>query len=580
MPSTGRRGLSTVNVNCFGDATGSITTMVTGGTPGTTGYLYEWTTGATTPDLDNLVSDNYFVTVTDELGCTVASGTGISEPPVLTNTATADNVSCFGDANGSVFVQANGGTSPYEYIWNTGSTDQLLEDLSPGTYTVTMTDAFGCTNEDILEVTEPTELMLSSSTTDIDCYGAFTGEIDLTISGGTSASGSYSTSWSTGQFSEDIDQLSAGNYEVIITDDNGCQILENFTLIQSDELIPAVIAADVSCYEYADGSVSVTVSGGNAPYTYDWSTGETTEQIGNLPAGDYAVTITDVLGCEISAESEVTEPELLFIPDYFVQEAGCKTGADGSVNITVEGGTPDYSFNWSNGVATEDIEGVPGGSYTVTVSDANACSVSQTFDIGETPSSFKAFFLAASGLFDVDSVEVNADDIIHFIDVSHPNPIEWEWHFGDPDTTTSNLANPVFSYPNDPGVAQSSYDVTLVASNLYCSDSITKRIWITNNMRLIDTQRDSAVYLEFTKVLAYPNPSSGRVTLEVELSKEKDIRVAILDVAGKWIDGFSMEGDDAYTTELDLGHLAQGMYLIRIQADNEVYTVRIVITGG
>lgn len=563
------------SVTCHGGADGSLTATVTGGVPG---YQYLWETGDTTAAIGNLASGNYFVTVTDALGCTRADVKFVSQPDELLGHPVATNVSCYGLANGIASVQPTGGTAPYSYLWATGSMDSTLQDLVPGTYGITITDAAGCTKAETVQVTQPNLLTATSVVTDLNCYGDFTGAIDLTITGGVPLPvGGYNVSWQIGQFTEDIDQLSAGEYAVEILDANGCIFEDTIAVAQPDELVAAATVDSISCYGANDGTIGLTISGGIVPYTYAWDNGGTVAQLTGLSEGDYTSTVTDGHGCTLTSEYTITQPDFLSIA-YQIQRAGCKANNDGRINITMEGGVPAYTFNWSTGATTEDISQLTIGTYHVTATDHNGCTAVESLNVASSGGTFHAHFLAASGLFDVDSVEVNSDDIIQFVDVSLPAPLAWEWHFGDPDSSTSSLPNPTFSYPNDDMVAQSSYMATLIASNLHCRDTMTKQIWITNNLRLNAPKEDSLTYLQFTEVMAYPNPTSGMVNLKVSLSREEKVRLYVLDVLGQVLQQDELEGDDHYETKLDLGNYLPGIYFINLKSQNQVHTLKVVVS--
>ncbi len=563
-----------VDVACFGEANGSLTANASGGTPGTMGYEFLWDNGQAIATIDNLASGNYFLTVTDELGCTTATNDYLAQPDLLLGNLTAENISCFGLSNGSAVVQPTGGTMPYTYLWATNEVDSLLEDLDIGNYSVVITDANGCSTTEATQITQPDLLTAVATVTDLNCFNDFSGAIDLTVSGGTPT---YDITWNSGQFTEDIDQLAAGDYILNGLDGNGCVVMDTITVAQPDAILAVPEINNISCYGGNDGAINLTVSGGNSPYIFNWQNGATTPGITGLPIGIYAPTITDNNGCTLTSDIELTQPTFVSVA-YQIQRAGCKTDHDGHINLTVEGGVPAYTFNWSNGAVSENVSQLTAGTYTVTVMDDNGCTMSQSLGVASTGGTFEAHFLAASGLFDVDSVEVNSDDIIQFVDVSQPTPLSWEWQFGDPDSTTSGLPNPAFSYPNDNTVAQSSYMATLIATNLFCTDTMTKQIWITNNFRLNGPGEDSLGYLTFTDILAYPNPTAGMVTLDIKLSREEKVRLYVVDVLGKILEQNELEGDDHYTTKLDFTDFLPGIYFINLRSVNQVHTVKIVVS--
>ncbi|MFT6742715.1 MAG: hypothetical protein ACJAVF_004236, partial [Paraglaciecola sp.] len=570
-----------VDVLCFGDATGSILATASGGVSSTNGYQYQWIGGETTPLIENLIADNYFITVTDDLGCTVANNDFIEQAPALSNVFDAEDISCFGFENGSILTDVSGGNTPYTYLWSNDSLGSFVENLAASNYSLTITDANSCELIDQIEIIEPDTLLPAYAVTDLNCFGDFGGAINLTISGGTTASGNYSILWNNGQFVPNINQLAAGEYSVILTDDNGCFVEDTIMVNQPDAFAVMETVQDPLCFNDENGTISLAVIGGIAPYDFDWSTGEIntdvlSSQISNLADGSYSSSITDANGCTTIQQSEVTEPDLLGL-NFQIQRAGCTTNDDGSVDITVSGGTPAYSFNWNNNEISEDISAITAGNYSVTVLDANNCELTRSFVIAETDTTFTAYFLAASGLFDVDTVEVFADEIIQFIDVSNPLPLTWDWSFNDPSNNSSNLPNPAFGYPDDNTADETAYFPKLVVSNLFCRDSIDKQIWITNNLRIIAPPKDSLFYIDFKEVKAYPNPSTGLVTVEVELTNTQDLSLNIVDAVGMIHQRKEFSDKDTYKIELDMSDLTPGIYFINLHSSTRVHTVRVVI---
>ncbi|HEX7846083.1 MAG TPA: immunoglobulin domain-containing protein, partial [Chitinophagaceae bacterium] len=220
-----------VNVLCFGNSTGSINLTVTGGT---SPYTYAWSNGATTQDITSLPAGTYNVTVTDANGCTaVLNNIVITQPAAaLALSETNVNVLCFGNSTGSIDLTVAGGTSPYTYAWSNGATTQDITSLPAGTYSVTVTDANGCTAVlNNIVITQPAAaLALSETHVNVLCFGNSTGSINLTVTGGTSP---YTYAWSNGATTQDITSLPAGAYNVTVTDANGCTaVLNNIVITQ------------------------------------------------------------------------------------------------------------------------------------------------------------------------------------------------------------------------------------------------------------------------------------------------------------------------------------------------------------
>ncbi|WP_173021577.1 SdrD B-like domain-containing protein [Lewinella sp. W8] len=362
------------NVDCPGDATGSIDLTVTGGTAP---FTYLWSNGATTEDISGLMAGTYSNTTTDANGCTETITVQINQPANLMITDNVVDVDCNGAATGRITVLASGGTPVYTYAWNTGATTRTITDLTAGTYVVTVTDANDCEIVASFTVNEPTAIMVSGTVTDNDCFGEDEGAIDLTVAGGT---GGYAFQWSNGATTEDITGLTAGTYDVTVTDVNDCEATASFTVEEADEIDLSVVPTNVLCFGGNDGSIDLTVMGGLAPYTYLWTTGATTEDLSGLTAGTYTVVVTDAGACQASISVSIQQPSALEASAALTNVA-CPGDATGSINLTVSGGTPAYTFAWSNGATTEDIGNLMAGTYGVTITDANNCTLEQSYTL-------------------------------------------------------------------------------------------------------------------------------------------------------------------------------------------------------
>jgi len=357
-------------VLCYGDATGAIDLTVTGGTAP---YTFLWSNGATTEDLVNLTAGTYTVAITDANSCMTTAGGTVSQPAAaLAGTAVVTDVSCFGGNDGVVDLTVTGGTPPYTFLWSNGATTEDLVNLTAGTYTATITDANSCTTTSGGTVTQPAAPLAGTTiVTDVLCYGDATGTIDLTVTGGTAP---YTFLWSNGATTEDISGLTAGTYIVVITDANSCTTTSGGTVTQpAAPLAGTTVITDVLCFGDATGAIDLTVTGGTAPYTFLWSNGATTEDLINLTAGTYTVTITDANSCITTAGGTVTQPAAPLAGTTIVTDVLCYGDATGAIDLTVTGGTAPYTFLWSNGATTEDLVNLTAGTYIVTITDANSC---------------------------------------------------------------------------------------------------------------------------------------------------------------------------------------------------------------
>jgi hypothetical protein len=267
----------------------------------------------------------------------------VSQPSAsLTTSATGTNVNCFGNATGAVSLTVNGGTGPYSYAWSNGATTQNISNIVAGNYTVTVTDANGCTSsQNAISITQPSAALNSSvaATQNINCFGSGTGAINIAVSGGTTP---YSFNWSNGATTQNLTNLASGTYSVTITDAKGCtSSTNNITLSQPSAAISANIQSmqNVSCNGGGNGALNLTVAGGTAPYTYLWSNGATTQNINGLSSGIYNVTITDSKGCELQATGTVSQPaNALSASISSSQNVLCFGGNNAHINLSVSGG--------------------------------------------------------------------------------------------------------------------------------------------------------------------------------------------------------------------------------------------------
>lgn len=365
---------------CFGGTDGQITsTGVSGGTPP---YTFSWTgTAQTTENISGLSAGTYTLTVTDSIGCShTFPSVVLGEPTPISITETHNDVSCNGDVDGSIDVSVSGGTGGYTYLWMPGgSTGQDTANLAPGIYEVFVTDAAGCQDSLTVQILEPAVLVASATTTDATCSGLCDGTATINAVGGTIP---YTFTWSpNSNVGPTSVSLCAGSYSVIVSDANGCQDTTSFT-IDDNQLQVSVNTTDVSCNGYCDGTATAVVTGNHPPFTYDWQpTGGTGTSESALCGGNYTLTVTDNNGCVQVVNFTINEPTPISI-SMAVTDVSCEGGSDGSIDLTVSGGTGPYTYQWYPlGQTTEDINNLPAGTYSVVVTDANGCT-SSTVTLG------------------------------------------------------------------------------------------------------------------------------------------------------------------------------------------------------
>jgi hypothetical protein len=367
-----------VNILCNGNATGSIDITVI---PGTAPYTYAWSDSNTNEDRTSLIAGTYTVTVTDANGCTATVSATLTEPATAVSAiCSATPVSCFGGNNGTASVSASGGTGALSYVWSTSATTSAISGLTAATYTVTVTDANGCTTTCESVVTQPAVVTANCSGTNVDCFGNSTGAASVIAGGGTSP---YTYLWSTSNTNASIMGLTAATYTVTVTDANGCTATCEYVVTQPLALAVNCSGTDVLCFGNATGSASVVASDGTAPYTYMWSNSQTTASISGLVAATYTVTVTDANGCTLSCNYTVTQPATALSIACSGTNVSCNGGANGSATVLATDGTAPYTYAWSNSQTTASISGLTANTYTVTVTDANGCTLSCNYTVTE-----------------------------------------------------------------------------------------------------------------------------------------------------------------------------------------------------
>ncbi|MFH2095049.1 MAG: choice-of-anchor L domain-containing protein, partial [Bacteroidota bacterium] len=365
-----------VDALCYNSCDGSITANPLGtSTPYT--YIWDDPMAQTTQTASNLCAGTFNVTFTNSDGCVGTSSSSISQPAQLTSTISGVNVLCFGGNNGSASLTPAGGIQPYTYLWSDGQTTQDASGLVAGTYTATVTDDNGCTVTQSIVIQGPASPLSASLTSnDISCYGYTDGNIDLTVTGGTVP---YSYAWNTGQTIQDITNAPAGNYSVVITDNNGCTTTQAVVITQPTELIYTTSVTDATCWGQSDGVVTISVSQGTPPYTYIWSNGMSGYSLMNVPGGTYSVTATDNNGCTVTETLFVDEPDKVIAaasPDKWI----C-IGQSVILNTSATGGNPGYTYHWSTGGtgSTLTVNPVVTTQYWVYAEDVNSCVSSKEY---------------------------------------------------------------------------------------------------------------------------------------------------------------------------------------------------------
>lgn len=431
--------MSSTDATC-GVNDGTAEVNVSGGT-GT--YSYSWNPGGeTTAIITDLSAGSYEVTVTDGNSC-VETGTvtvNSTNAPTISVESTED-VSCFGGDDGSAEVSASGGVPGYTFTWNPGGlTGAQQNDLEPGIYTVTVEDNDGCVNSTSVEINEPDEIVLNTSSTPSSCT-VDDGEASVSVAGGT---GPYTYEWSpNGETTDNITGVGAGVYSVEVTDSEGCTATSNVNVNSVNGPIISIDNVDnISCSGEDDGAITISVSGGTAPFSYDWSpAGGTAPTAENLPPGTYTVTVTDDAGCTSIEQVDIIETNPILVDETIIP-SDCGEN-NGSIDLTVSGGTGSFTYDWSPNVSFGDqASNLGGGDYTVTVTDANGCSITQTYTVEEIGGIDVFIIPESSTVFEGESVILSVE--------TNPNAVITEYNWSPADgLNCTDCSNPVATPSED-----------------------------------------------------------------------------------------------------------------------------------
>lgn len=376
------------NLACKGDSNGQITLSIT---DGSSPYTYSWAHDSllSTNQATNLPAGTYYYSITDSQGLSLFDSIVLTEPDSLTFTVSKSDILCAGSNDGAISFSASGGTAPFQYSINGGSSysaNSTFNGLAAGVYNLQILDGNNCVKFDTISLLQLgfLSLTLDSSSNPL-CNGLNNGSISVTASGGILP---YSYLWTNGDTIDDISNLTANFYTLTVTDASGCSqtLSHNITepsVLSSSPTTSSFNGFQISCWGAADGSITLNPTGGTAPYSYSWvhDPSETSNSISNLDIGVYIFTITDDHLCSFSDTITINQADSLWIQSITKYPNNCSNGADGSLAFNVSGGALPYSFSLFDSIGnlisnSDSIGNLTHGNYTFSVIDANSCSTS------------------------------------------------------------------------------------------------------------------------------------------------------------------------------------------------------------
>ena len=545
---------SQTNIACFGGSNGSASVNTpTGGTPG---YTYNWAPGNPAGDgtasVTGLTAGTYTVTVTDANGCAATQSFTITQPvsALAVTPSSQTNIACFGGASGSATVNTpTGGTPGYTYNWTPGNPagdgTASVTGLTAGTYTVTVTDANGCTATQSFTITQPVSALAvtPSSQTNIACFGEASGSATVnTPTGGTPG---YTYNWTpgnpTGDGTASVTGLSAGTYTVTVTDANGCSATQSFTITQPASALSTATGGgqtNVSCNGGTNGTASVSPSGGTPGYTYSWSpAGGTSATASGLSAGTYTVTVTDANGCTATRTYTITQPNVISTATGSQTNVSCNGGTNGTASVSPSGGTPGYTYSWSPaGGTAATASGLAAGTYTVMVTDANGCTATRTYTITE-PAALISTATLAGGTITADQAGGS-----------------YQW-----------IQCPATILVGENG---QSYTPTTIGSYAVV---ITIGSCSTISSCILVNTLANPNFEEKAKFIMYPNPSKGIVSIE----SDHDSDLNITNQLGQTIKTAKVSSDTINTINIE--SFADGIYFITEKKGSKLVTHKLIL---
>lgn len=559
-----------------GLSNGSIAVTPQGGNGS---YTYQWfksdnsTINQITNTAGNLSAGKYYVIITDAKGCNLTSPLlEVTEPLLLETSIAVQNVIlCNGDKNGSLNPTTIGGFlkpgDNYTYKWYEDgnsivlATTTILNNIGKGSYYVIATDSNGNqTQSKNLVVTEPVILNNTLTSDYTLCGDANDWTINATPSGGTS---SYSYMWNTGAKTASLQNVPPANYSVLVTDNHGCSITKNITITAPTHLAAAESITIPTCYGGSDATIEVTPSGGKAPYTYLWNTGEKSNRLSNAAAGDYSVAITDSKGCIINYNYKIDNPQKDVI--NLGEDVTLCFDQTLTINAAINDDKATYFWKSDKGFTSNKamITISEPANYTVTVTNKLGCEATDTIKIESQNTAISAEFAVSSQVF--------KNEKIIIVDISNPAADNIEWIL--PAKATIISKNSDYAEISFSEIGE--YEITLNTQKGNCTAFQTKQILVTEGEYEEEDPTDTQKKFDLK---IYPNPSQGIFTVDVTLDKIMPVHVKVYNLNNNMlIDSKTQEGKDNYLFNFSLSGLPTGLYFVLFESQQGSKLRKIII---
>jgi hypothetical protein len=562
---------------------------------------------------------NYTVTVTSQGGsCTQTANVTVTESGGITLSSSSTQATC-GNSNGSATVSVTAGTGPFTYSWSpSGGTNATASNLAAGNYTVTVNGANSCTSTANVTVSSTNAITLSNNSTNTTCGNA-NGTVSTSITAGT---GPYTYLWSPGgATTATVSSLASGNYSVTVTGAGGCTASGSVTIGSSTAVTLTTSATNANCNQ-SNGSATVTPSGGSGSYTYLWTPGNATSATASsLATGNYSVTVNDGQGC--TATASVLVPQNTSLTGSAVStEVTCGQTNNGTIDLSVSGGTPGFTYSWSpGGATTQDLSGLTAGDYTVTVTDNSGCQYINTFTVASENA------MVVTGVAQHETCKGYHDGTIDLTVTGATGNVTYLWTPGN--GTTQDLS----------ALGEGNYSVTVTDAGNGCSTTLSYNIqagynypvtitqsgdtltassspnyqWYHNGVIIPNATSQTYVITEggyfycivgsqnceftsntietscicsnsiednsvFHGVSVFPNPANEELNVVITLTSVESASVALIDMTGRrlWL---KTEEDkhDEFAWKIPVVDIAAGSYFVQINVGGQTKNVKVLV---
>lgn len=583
------------DVTCHGGNNGAIDINVTGGNT----FTYQWSNGAITQDVTGLQAGTYSVQVTSSTGCNAIFNATVADALAL-NVVTSPSVApTCGNFDGAAAASASGGTAPYTYLWDSGAGSQttaVATGLPAGTYTVTVTDANGCTSAKEISLSNSNAPNIAAVVTDISCNGDTDGAIDISVTGGTSP---YLYTWNVAPpqtNNQDINTLSAGNYLIFVNDAQGCMSVRSYTVAEPDQLMVSVSTTGATC-NVDDGMAMTTVTGGTQPFTYLWSDGQMTGDADSLAVGSYTVSVTDSKGCNTTGTTTISTStstpsiclvtvdtgsvnnEIYWDKTAYVNVDSFIVYREVSTNLYKRIGAvanSELSMFTDTTRSIGPANGDPNaGTYRYKLQIRDACgnyssmspyhNTIYVIDAGSGQFTWNQYEVEGSSQVIANSYILTCDTAFSDTWFTVATVAGTQTTAADPDFTTNSLLTyPVWRVKTDWSV---SCEATRAPVNT--SRSNKKHGFAVNNVASVSA-------LDFD-IQVYPNPAKDNVTIEM-LALDKNIQLKMVNVLGQTIYSEILAASHAtIKRQINTNGFPKGVYYIVVNAASKNIVKKLVI---